>query len=134
MSYAGSNNQVLTKDEVYKLIEAISRRDPNLTTSQVVASIKTAFPNAELLDRKLMYQIIVRMRSKFAPKLDGPGMYDFRYIKNLRKEQFGRGLTFTLIEGIPKHFLYLYSDFQLQVAEDVKSDENLHLFIDGTFK
>ena len=134
MSYTEGNNDIVTKQEVVKLIESLSRKDPNLTTAQIVASIKTAFPNAELLERKYMYQIIVRQRSKLAPNLDGPGMIDVRYIKTLRKTQFGRGLSFVLIDGKPKHFFYLYSDFQMQVAEEVKDDPNLHLFIDGTFK
>jgi hypothetical protein len=134
MSYTEGNNDIITKQEVVKLIESLSRKDPNLTTAQIVASIKSAFPNAELLERKYMYQIIVRQRSKLAPNLDGPGMIDVRHIKTLRRDQFGRGLTFSLIDGKPKHFFFLYSDFQMQVAHEVKDDPNLHLFLDGTFK
>ena len=61
-------------------------------------------------------------------------MADIRQIKTLRKTQFGRGSSFSLIRGEPRHFLYFYSDFQKDVAEEVQDDPNLHLFIDGTFK
>ena len=59
---------------------------------------------------------------------------DIKAIKTLRKTQFGRGASFAMIEDIPRHFLYLYSDFQEKVVKEVKNDPNLHLFIDGTFK
>ena len=39
-----------------------------------------------------------------------------------------------MVDGKPKHFLYMYSDFQMQVANEVNDDPFLHLFIDGTFK
>ena len=39
-----------------------------------------------------------------------------------------------MINNEPKYFTYFYSDFQEMVIKEVKSDPNLHLFLDGTFK
>ncbi|CAI2383947.1 unnamed protein product [Moneuplotes crassus] len=131
----GVKDEILSKDEVLALAKAMSRNDCTLTSTQLVASIKQCFPNANLPTRRI-FQSIVSSEKMREIKYDDNGTQIFRMdgIRTLRKTQFGRGMTFTLVEGKPKYYIYFYSDFQWQVAEEMKDDPNFHLFVDGTFK
>ena len=105
-----------------------------MTTAQIIAQIKAMFPNATLPWRKRINDIITAQRWQSIRAEHGLKTIDVTAIQTLRKTPFGREMGFCLVDGKPKYYLYLYSDFQKQVAEEVLSDPNLHLFIDGTFK
>ena len=127
-------NEILTKEEVEDVARMLSKNDLNLTTAQVIAQIKSQFPNATLPWRKKINDIISFQRTQSIRGEEGLKMIDVTAIQTLRKTSFGREIGFSLVDGKPKYYLYLYSDFQKQVANEVMKDPNLHLFVDGTFK
>ena len=130
----GGGSEILTKEESLSVIKSVARDDPNLTSAQILAQVKSAFPNAHLPERKHIHSIVSGMREEGMKNWSGMKIMDISGIKTLRNCDFGREVRFTLIDGKPKYFLHFYSDFQMQVAEEVRNDPNLHLFIDGTFK
>ena len=100
----------------------------------MVPLIKKVFPNADMISKKQLYCQLSKVRNQRIRASDKIGMYNIKEIRTMRRTPFGRGTSFSLVNGEPKHFMYLYSDFMMDVVNDVRSDPNLHLFLDGTFK
>ena len=123
-----------SKDEVKSLTKALIKKDPNMTSSQILTHIKSVIPHADMPTRKEIGNIIGTERGFLIPTLGGPGMFDLKRITTLRKTEFGRGMAFTMIDDKPRHFLFLHSDFQEKVVKEVSKQRHPHLFIDGTFK
>ena len=130
----GGNNEILTKEESLEAIRWLAKNDPNLTSAQILAQVKSAFPNAHLPERKHIHSIVGGQRFEQIKAGAGLRIVDISGIKTLRKTDFGREVKFSLIDGKPKYFLHFYSDFQEQVAKEALDDPYLHLFVDGTFK
>ena len=118
----GHSDKIMTKDESKRLAFTLSSHDPNMTTAQIITKIRSMFPNAQMPTRKQLHATVSQVR---AIKLNSKGtvdMIDAKAIKTLRKTQFGRDLSFSLINDKPKYFLYLFSDFQKSVADEVRND------------
>ena len=81
-----------------------------------------------------LWTIISTERENLIPSLGGPGMFDLQKIQTLRKTTFARGMAFTMVDEKPRHFLFLHSDFQEAIIQEVAKQPHPHLFIDGTFK
>ncbi|CAI2384902.1 unnamed protein product [Moneuplotes crassus] len=126
--------EVIGRPHVRKLVHALSLHDPNLTATEVSLMIKKAFPRAQLFGKKKMDAMLSKARTKGIRHQDTPGRIEIKSVLTLRKTTFGRGFSFRLIDGKPSYFLYFCSDFQEEIAHQVREDPNLHLFIDGTFK
>ena len=133
-SYCGGESMSFSKDEVKSLTKALIKKDPNMTSSQILTHIKSVIPHADMPTRKEIGNIIGTERGFLIPTLGGPGMFDLKRITTLRKTEFGRGMAFTMIDDKPRHFLFLHSDFQEKVVKEVSKQRHPHLFIDGTFK
>ena len=129
-----ANDVILTRDEWSFLIKELIRKDLSLTPVEIIVKIKTNYPNAILPDRRFLNRLISVERDKSLRVRDNMGMVDVSAIKTLRNTDFGREIGFSLVENQPKYFLYLYSDFQKQVADEWLKDQHFHLFVDGTFK
>ena len=117
-----SKDVVLVKDEWAFLIRELIKKDMSLTPVDIIVKIKTVYPNAILPDRKSLNTIISVERNKSLRIQGKLGMTDVSAIKTFRNTDFGRGVGFSLVEGKPKYFVYLYSDFQKQVVEEAKKD------------
>ena len=125
----------LDRKEIEIVARKLAKEDPGLSPAQLMTKIKYLFPNTGLIPKKVIQNAITHWREKIMPLMNYKALsMSIENIKTLRKTPFGRGSSFCIVDGKPKHFLYMYSDFQMQVANEVKDDPHLHLFIDGTFK
>ena len=128
-------NTKLDRKQIEIVARKLAKEDPGISPAQLMTKIKYLFPNTDLIPKKIIHNAISHWRWKIMPLMNEKAMsISVEHIKTLRKTPFGRGSSFWMVDGRPKHFLYMYSDFQMQVANEVKDDPFLHLFIDGTFK
>jgi hypothetical protein len=127
------SEETLIRSEVRKLIKALGANDPNLTATEVLLMIKKAFPKAHLLNKQQADGILASVRIGKGGKGD-LGHIEPRDFVTMRKTVFSRGTSFSMINGNLKYFAYFISDFQEQIAKEVADDQNLHIFLDGTFK
>ena len=95
--------------------------------------IKRTFPNTKLPKPWMLRSII--QGSKKIYDFSGPmGYLNMNEMKTLRNTPFGRGMSLSLVDGVSKHYLFFFSDWQKEVVDQTKTQANIHLFIDGTFK
>jgi hypothetical protein len=128
----GESEMELSIKEIRDFVKELYRRDPWLSHSQALFILKRTFPNTTLPNPKAIRNILYGARD--FEMIDTIGMHNLGRMLTIDNKPFGRGMTFSLIDGVPKHFLYFYSDWQKQVVDEVKVQPNVHLFIDGTFK
>ncbi|CAI2384381.1 unnamed protein product [Moneuplotes crassus] len=133
VSSCGSD-QIIDKQEVLQLIEHLAMQDISLTTNQIIPVIKRMFPNAEMVSKRQIAARLTRVRGTKVNASWQPAQYYVNCIKTYRNTPFARNNSMSLIDGMTKHFLYFYSDFQEKVIYEVRDDPNLHIFFDGTFK
>lgn len=85
-----SNTELMTKDQVIELAKSISKNDVTLTSAQVIAQIKSLFPNAVLPERRRFHSIVSTERSRDFSIGCSDGMIEVGGIKTLRHTDFGR--------------------------------------------
>ena len=110
------------------------KKDPNLTTAQLITTIKSTTCNAEMPNRKEIESIVTLERENLTPLIGGPGLFDLQKIKTMRNTTFGRGISFCMIDNKPWNFIYMYSDWEAEMAKEAMEQPYPHLLIDGTFK
>lgn len=52
------------------------KRDPNITTAQLITTIKSTTCNAEMPNWKEIDCIVTQERENLNPNIGGPGLYD----------------------------------------------------------
>ena len=95
--------------------------------------IKKTFPNTKL-PKPWVLRSIIQSWKKICDFNGSTGYYNMGCLKTLRNTPFWRGMSLSLVNGVSKHYLFFFSDWQKEVVDQVKTQTNIHLFIDGTFK
>ncbi|CAI2384394.1 unnamed protein product [Moneuplotes crassus] len=120
----------ISKQEVKKLIVALAIKTPSITRNEVITEIKSSVAHADLPPKVEIEYILHKVRRAIAPGVAGYGLINVENLKTLRNTQFGREMYLEIIENLPRLFLFMYSDWQESIIEELNSQGDLHLCID----
>ena len=124
------NNVQMSKQEVKKLIAALVLKNPSMTKNEVIAEIKSWVSHADLPPKVEIEYILHKIRRAISPGVAGYGLINIEGLKTLRHTQFGREMSLSVIDNLPRLFLYIYSDWQESVANEISKHGEMHLLID----
>lgn len=123
-------NVQMTKKEVKKLIAALIMKNPSMIGSEIISEIKSCVSHADLPPKREIHYIIHKIRRALTPGVAGYGLIDIAKIKTLRGTSFGREISLSMVDQLPRLFLYLYSEWQEEKAKEAAKTEALHIYID----
>jgi hypothetical protein len=123
-------NVQLSKQDVKKFIAALIMKSPAITRNEVIAEIKSCVAHADLPPKVEIEYMLQKLRNALTPGIAGYGLINIENLKTLRGTQFGRELSMSVIENLPRLFLYLYSEWQEAVVKEVQEKGDLHLYVD----
>ena len=105
-------------------------KSPSITRNEIIAEIKSCVSHADLPPKYEIEYILHKIRRALTPGVAGYGLINIQNLKTIRNTQFGREMSLSIIDSLPRLFLYWYSDWQKQVALESQESGDLHLFID----
>ena len=127
-------NVQMTKKEVKKLIAALIMKNPSMIGSEIISEIKSWVSHADLPPKREIHYIIHKIRRALTPGVAGYGLIDIAKIKTLRGTPYGREISLSMVDQLPRLFLYLYSEWQDEIAKEAAKSEFLHIYVDLVHK
>ncbi|CAI2384621.1 unnamed protein product [Moneuplotes crassus] len=109
---------------------ALIMKNPSMIGSEIISEIKSCVSHADLPPKREIHYIIHKIRRALTPGVAGYGLIDIAKIKTMRGTAFGREISLSMVDQLPRLFLYLYSDWQEERAKEFAKQETQHIYID----